>query len=155
MEKDSKEHFLDMLADCEWNIDYDADTDSNGRQVDCSTFSIQGPLQALITFIEQLGIRCSSAYESWDDAILRAIEGDDKPELFRDCDMCDCKSCVRKSTRTQHFTYTNADDSEVVLKAQVPVWFCDHCNAGYTDDEGEDIRTAEIQRYLASKNTAQ
>jgi hypothetical protein len=72
---DAKEHFLDFLADCKWEIEHDADTDSNGRQVDCSTFTISGSLYSLATFLDALKID-RGYYESWDDALQRHIETD-------------------------------------------------------------------------------
>lgn len=70
---DHKEDFLDLFADCELKIEYDADTNINGSQIDCSTFTLTGSLYSLTTFLETLSIK-RSYEESWDDAIQRAVE---------------------------------------------------------------------------------
>jgi len=70
----AREAFLNMIADShQWEIEYDADTNSNGMQVDCSSYSIDGPIENLRDICEAFGIR--QKYEqSLDDAILEAVE---------------------------------------------------------------------------------
>ena len=71
-----REAFLDVIADSrDFTIDYDADTNSNGMMVDCSTFSINGPLTSLVGLVEALGMR-RKYEESVDDMIQRYVEGE-------------------------------------------------------------------------------
>ena len=71
--ENAREEFLNALADCEWQIDYDADTDSNGHQVDCSTFSIQGSISCLAQMCSALGIE-PKLEQSLESAIEEAME---------------------------------------------------------------------------------
>jgi hypothetical protein len=66
--------FLDLVADAtDWGVDYDADTNSSGRMVDCSTYHIRGHLLALETLCETLGIQ-RKYDQPLDDAIQQAME---------------------------------------------------------------------------------
>ena len=67
--------FLNMLADCEWEINYDADTNDSGRQVDCSSFVIKGSLAALRMLTDALDI-IPAREQGLDDKLEKMIEGE-------------------------------------------------------------------------------
>src|SRR5215475_15559743 len=71
--QDVREAFLSLIADSSnWGVEYDADTNSAGRQIDCSTFYIDGPLRSLEALCEALDIKKSRIDQSLDDAIQEA-----------------------------------------------------------------------------------
>jgi hypothetical protein len=72
--ENAREAFLSLIADSrEWGVEFDADTNSNGSQIDCSTFSIDGPIRSLEELCEALDIKTSYG-QSIDDAIQQAVE---------------------------------------------------------------------------------
>ena len=73
-----REAFLDLLADGEWSIEYDADTNDSGHLIDCSHFHFRVSLFSLKTFCDTIGIQ--PRYEqSMDEALQEAIEGERLP----------------------------------------------------------------------------
>ena len=71
--KNAHEAFLSLFADSlTWEIEYDADMTSTGRQVDCSTFHIGGPLELLRELCKAFGIE-SKHEQSLEDAINEAV----------------------------------------------------------------------------------
>ena len=72
-----REHFLNVLADGEWAIDYDADTNSSGHLIDCSHFVLRVSLFSFKQLTEALGIE-PKYMQSLDDAIQEAIEAEPK-----------------------------------------------------------------------------
>jgi putative zinc finger/helix-turn-helix YgiT family protein len=54
---------------------------------------------------------------------------------------------ARLSFEDETFPYGD-EKNQVILRARVPVWHCQQCRAQYTAAEAEDIRHAEVCRYL-------
>jgi|SRR5215467_11158150 len=74
--QNAREAFLDMIADChKWDVEHDADTDSNGRTVDCSIFILQGPIRPFEYLCEMLDIK-QDYCESIKDSVDRALEAE-------------------------------------------------------------------------------
>jgi hypothetical protein len=68
--------FIGFLADAkELSIDYDADQNDSGRMVDCSTFTIQGDLNILLTLMHDLGFHFNRE-EGVEQCIDRYIEAE-------------------------------------------------------------------------------
>jgi len=65
---------------------------------------------------------------------------------IRECAACGQKA-VRLSIEEESFPYGEGSD-QIVLHARVPVWTCAQCGERYTDAAAEDIRHAEVCRYL-------
>ena|SRR5215471_9808507 len=71
----AREAFLSLIADSSnWGVEYDADTNSAGRQIDCSTFVVEGPIWSLEALCGALDIKRSRIDQSLDDAIQEAVE---------------------------------------------------------------------------------
>lgn len=72
--KKIRDAFLDMIADGELVIEYDADQTSTGSMIDCSSVRITTDPRHLEELMDTLGIQRNAADESLEDAIRRAIE---------------------------------------------------------------------------------
>jgi len=64
----------------------------------------------------------------------------------RECAHCGSNS-ARLGFQEEQFPY-GAGKDQVLLTARVPVWTCNACGLQYTDGDAEDVRHAEICRYL-------
>lgn len=71
----------------------------------------------------------------------------------RQCACCG-ESAARCGFQDEHFLY-GTGDQQVSLIARVPVWTCDLCGAQYTDADAEELRHAEVCRYLGRLSPAE
>lgn len=64
----------------------------------------------------------------------------------RVCDACEVGR-MQKTMERQLFKY-GLGDNAVQLSALIPVWKCDKCDHGYTDEEAEDLRHAAVCQHI-------
>ena len=75
--KEARDAFLNMIYESsDWDIDYDADINENGRHIDRSTYHINGDLSSLKYLCDKLDIKHREMDEGLDKAIKRAVEED-------------------------------------------------------------------------------
>lgn len=69
-------------------------------------------------------------------------------EVVHQCEFCGQMTLV-ESMRCQEFHYGAGVDA-ILLKVDVPVFWCEPCQDGYTDWRGEELRAGAVRAHLHS-----